>query len=287
MGIIDIPNTEMEQEIVLMGESDDNFEKNWVKKRELKGATIASLNETGFPNNLRNPSCLTKVGHSAWEDMAMSGFRDDEDAPIVKRVNEALIQFPSIKRINLYSCLSGVLPQSCERLKLRDRIKDQADEAIKKLSYAEHFILALQKAFLESETDFPKDLCVVACLGLVKHNNGRAGISRGKRLIPQEKYTEIDPISFFVNINCAQFLATYQQHSTQTTKSNSYSCSPKATFFASASSTTTMQENQDFTTLDTQSQLETPKKRTRPFFAKMTNPYTVLTGEPNSNFPTH
>lgn len=146
--------------------------------------------------------------------MAMIRFCGNQEAVIINEFVKTLLCFPSITRINLYSCKSGLLPLSSAEKPLSERIhkKDtiRKSENAGSLSFAEHFILELGKAFRAKGSPFPENLWVVACLGDVKHNNGRLAISKNKREIPAENYLIADYQTGLVQINCSQFLATYQ-----------------------------------------------------------------------------
>ncbi|STX51678.1 Uncharacterised protein [Legionella busanensis] len=212
----DINTHGMEEEIILMSEEADKFEENWVKKREKNGAKIIKVGnheEDLFPIN---PKILTKVGHGVYMEhtMTMYHFYNTSNHILIEKFKDILIHCPTIKRLNLYACKSGLPPIESDKKTLAERLSiTGSKERFKygQMSFAEYFILKLAESFSKEEKEFPQGLDLVACLGDVKSNNGKPGISGNYRKnLVQETYMDIDSKSKLIRINCNKFLAEYK-----------------------------------------------------------------------------
>lgn len=235
----DMPNKENDFEIILFSENDnDSFQVDWCEKRKKHGSYLLDIDLHETPINLKNIKYLTKVGHGGYEDddLCMLGFTDYDNSTVIDRFKNVLEIYPTIQRINLYACKSGLPPIACDLLPLRKRLSIQMDgERFQygALSFAEYFILALEERFRKEGNEFPSGLFVVACLGDVKENSGKAGISHNVRLrLASECYVKYDPTSKFCMINCDLFIKTYRllnQHELNISLS-----SQRATLFATS-----------------------------------------------------
>jgi hypothetical protein len=213
--INDITADQMEKEILLTDtEKSDDFEKKWHQKRIKKGSISIELNAKKMPK-ITQPQYLSFVGHGQYDSsMTMLNFLLHDDQEIIDKMQQILTQYPTIKRINLYACKSG-LPSNqydknnlAKRLTLLDPEIDRTSYGA--LSYAEYFIIKLEQSFKKSNLPFPENLSVVACLGDVKENNGKVGVSKAKRKLSQEYYQVFDYHSYLTKLDCDIFLSCYQ-----------------------------------------------------------------------------
>lgn len=225
--IADLSPDAFDNELLLVTERDskDDLEEVWSKKRKRKGSTIVYLNGDQEYKVTGKPTCLTKVGHGPFyaDTMAMHGFYHTKDAVFVTTVKQALIAHPTITRINLYACKSGLPPlMPPDKADLANRVKSKSLDEKRyqdgQLSYAEYFILRLKQSFDKNRQLFPRKLYVVACLGDVKENGGKVGISKNKRQIHPESYHTVCPATALVQIDCDKFLTQYRLCNTATTQ---------------------------------------------------------------------
>lgn len=223
----DLSNEAIEKEVILVGGPEsvggDDMEEKWTKKRKKNYSTTLVLYGEPLPET--NPLYLTKVGHGCYyeKSMMMINFMSIENDTFASSVRDMLLCYPSIKQINLYACKSGLVPLPYSMHPLQERVNSKAMETCGSyktslakdrcqfgfLSYAEYFALKLRNSFKEVSIEFPSDLSIVACLGDVKENKGKIGISRCKRRIKKEPYNFIDPDTSLVKIDCQQFFEVY------------------------------------------------------------------------------
>jgi hypothetical protein len=227
VNINDIKVEERDKEIVFI-EGDDEFEMTWSQKRASKGSILVSLDSTDYPLKPKKPSYLTKLGHGCYvaNELAMICFMGGElddysDDNLIEKMKNYLTHFGSLERINLYACKSGLVPMDGNNKSLverKDLIKNDPIPGLEcryhygLLSYAEYFIVKLQESYKASGLPFPNGLSVVACLGDVKDNNGKPGVSGSKRILfYKENYAELDLKTNLVKIDCDKFLIAYHK----------------------------------------------------------------------------
>ena len=212
--VADLLRTDFHNEIILKTDANCPFEDAMSKSREDSDSTVTSLSSSTWKHT--NKRCLTKVGHGSFlenEDAMIKFFHIKNDALILK-FQLAMEQLKTIDRINLYGCKSGVVPLSSDRQPLEARVgiafesREHERNQYGALSYAEYFILDLRKAYRDNGKELPRGLCVVACAGNIKDNNGKPTIAGSKHPPLKELFNEVSK-SGWVKINCDIFLASY------------------------------------------------------------------------------
>lgn len=197
----------------------DDFEQSFVSKRVISKQSNLVSDSCKF-----KPTVLTKTGHGQYckDTMSMIRFCDVENHELIQDVTNLLIQYPTINRINLYGCKSGLTPiqaKKCRNLNQKLDLEEicpsgyQARKYYGQLSYAEFFILEVERNLPPEKKHLLQNICVVACLGDIKNNNGRVGVSGNKDVktcMPEENYMEIDTTSALAKINCSSFISSFK-----------------------------------------------------------------------------
>lgn len=221
--VADLSAEAMEREIVYVPKADD-FASNWAKKREKKGAAVINPAKMLCKELLvleSPPLTLTILGHGRYYDSGetMLDFLGTKNEKLVKYVADLLEEHPSIKRLNLYGCKSGLTPLLVSQQAFAERVNYVSDRVAKyrleefQLSYAEYFILRLREALGEDAQERLAGLKIVACLGDVKDNSGKVGISGHTRAhcVIADPFAVVDTKTSLIEINCSKFLVEYDR----------------------------------------------------------------------------
>lgn len=216
LSIADHTVAEMEVELLLVSdknnakEYDPQYELDMVKSRESKGGSkVLQLSSNEYPKAFK-PLYLTKIGHGLYykDTMSMDKFCDCKTDLLVEKTKDALLQYPTIKRINLYACKSGLTPIALKNDSLETRMKSKM---VMPLSFCEEFALKLMKSFEAKEGKLPKTLTIVGALGDTKPgSNGKITVSGEKRNIFQDPYVQIDRKSCLIELDVNQFATCYK-----------------------------------------------------------------------------
>lgn len=220
--INDIKTEENDFEIILFSEREfyadqpDTFQLEWCNSRKKHGSVLQDIDSPKFSPIKKPMKYLTKVGHGGYEteNVCMMGFTDHINDTVINTFKVFLLRNPTIKRINLYACRSGLPPISFDGERLNVRfLKRDANERFRYgcLSFAEYFILALADKFRAEGQELPKGLSVVACLGNVAQSNGKPTVSGEARLnLAPEDYVVYDHNSKLCKIDCDLFVQACQ-----------------------------------------------------------------------------
>lgn len=225
--VTDIISDKMDYEVLISGkydleqsdDSDDDFEQKFVTARQNKGSKVYDLMVKNPFINIKQPHdmlYLTKVGHGEFsaDTMCMLEFFDTKTDLLVEEFAKILDRCPNIKILQLYACKSGLMHKDFFNHTLIQRIQGAQSDELRfeygQLSFAEFFTIKLSELYRQQGKTFPEGLCVVACLGDVKNNNGKPGISGNiKYNFFVEDYMAIDVNSKLLKIDCTQFLTQY------------------------------------------------------------------------------